>query len=67
MPADDALSDCWAAHIGVAAICQVEAHRCYWSAAFDLIALILKHGDVPISDLRHRLVCQVCERRSFRL
>lgn len=63
----DTLSDCWASHVDVMAICEVEAHRCYRSATLDLVALIVRHGDLTIDQLRRRLVCQVCGRRSYRL
>jgi hypothetical protein len=63
----DTLADCYRSHVDVVAICEVEAHRCYRSATLDLVALILKHGDLSLSDLRGRLVCKVCGRRSYRL
>jgi hypothetical protein len=61
------LADCYCGHVDVIAICEVEAHRCYRSAVLDLVALMLKHGDLSLDALRERLVCKLCRRRSFRL
>jgi hypothetical protein len=66
-PFYDTLSACWCQHVDVVAICEIEAHRCYRSSTLDLVALILKHGDLSIGDVRRRLICRVCGRRSCRL
>jgi hypothetical protein len=66
-PHYDTLADCYCVHIDVVAICEAEAHRCYRSAPLDLVALILKHGDLSIGDVRRRLICKVCGRRSYRV
>lgn len=66
-PFYDTLSACWRQHVDIVAICEVEAHQCYRSATLDLVALIVEHGDLAVDELRGRLVCKVCRRRSFRL
>jgi hypothetical protein len=61
------LAACYRNRFEVYAICEVQAHRCYRSTKLDLVPLIVRHGDVPICELRRRLKCAVCGRRSHRI
>lgn len=63
----ETLADCYCNRFNLWACCQVRSHECYRDAKLDLIATILKHGDIPLSEVRRRLVCKVCGRRSYRI
>jgi hypothetical protein len=63
----DTLSACYCSHVDVMAWCHIEPQSCWRYATLDLIALIFRHGDLAIDDVRRRLICKVCGRRSYSL
>lgn len=58
------LSDCYCSHVEVWAWCEIDAAKCYRGTNLDLPALIARYGDIEVREIKRRLTCTFCERRS---
>lgn len=66
----DRLSACFCHHLIVRAWCTAQSHECWRCTDIrddDLVRLILHVGDITIDQLRRRLVCSVCRRKSHNI
>jgi hypothetical protein len=61
------LSGMYADRIDLWVYCNSEPTACSRSAKIDLVAMILRHGDLEAPELRRRLKCQACGSRDISL